>query len=310
MTDAPRANRLRLYIPLAIAAVLLLGWTLIWFQGAKLMRAEIDEWVAAERAAGRTVEHGPIAIRGYPGSLRAVVDAPRWAEPGQWSWAAEQLLIVAVPQNPDRLILAPRGEQTVSAFGDTYALRAADLRISLQEDSLAAETNGLSAEGDGVSLRLGAGRANLITNEDGSSTLGLSLKDAAFEDGEEAVFAPLFDAALSADSAGVLTIGAFQAALSPASDVKPALLAGEGRLSVAASGYPEGTVNMRLRNPGPLMAVMSEQGAIAPRQAENAEALLSAMGDEDSEIALPLVLENGKLRIGPIPVAELPRLAF
>ncbi|MBB4658587.1 DUF2125 domain-containing protein [Parvularcula dongshanensis] len=307
MTDAVRTHRVRLALILAVVVLLLGGYTVLWFHGARIMRAELDRWVATERAAGREVAHGDIRMRGYPAALRAVVDAPSWAEPGQWSWNAETLNVIAVPYDPRRLILAPFGEQAVVYDDVTYALRAEDMRFSLSRGAFGAQIAGLTAESGERTLALAVGKANWARNEDGTAVLGVSGQDALYRVPSGAVSLPFVNAALSENGGGELQVQAFNAAVSPDAATDPTLLAGEGEASLDDAGYPAGRMTLRLRNPEPLVTVMSEQGAIPSNQAPAVLSVLASM-QEDGETALPLSMRDGRLRVGFVPLADLPKI--
>ncbi|WP_031552488.1 DUF2125 domain-containing protein [Parvularcula oceani] len=312
-TEQVRRPRRRFLAVFAVALTLLGAYTALWVWGAGVMRDEIDAWIAAERRAGRTVSHGDIRVRGFPGTLRAVIDAPSWAEPGAWSWQAERLLVITLPYDPRRLILAPRGEQSVTYLEERFALRADDLRVGLEEDLLAIETSGLSAEGRTGTLALASGRANWVRNEDGSAVLGLATEKMELRSETGTVYLPYVNAALS-EAAGrrdLLTVDAFSLAAAPGREVKPALVAGDGSLILQTNGYPEGRVNLRLRNPVPLMMVLGNLGVVPAGQAQDTGRLLAGLaGGENDELALPLIAKDGALRIGPVPVGRLPRLAY
>ena len=307
MTDAVRTHRRRLYAIFGVVAVLLGGYTILWFRGAGIMRAEIDRWVASERAEGRSVEHGEVRMRGYPAALRAVVDAPAWAAPDEWSWTAETLNVIAVPFDPRRLILAPHGEQAVVYDDVTYALRASDMRFSLSQGTFGAEFANLTAESGERTLALAGGRANWARNEDGSAVLGLSGEDAVYRVPAGAVSLPFVEAALSENGQGALQVEAFRAAVGPDASTDPTVLAGEGEASLDEEGYPSGRMTLRLRNPEPLVTVMSEQGAIPENQAPAVLSVLQSM-QEDGETSLPLSMREGRLRVGFVPLADLPKI--
>ena len=309
MTDeqAIRRHRWRLAIPVLIAVVLLGGYTLVWLQGARIMRAEITEWVETERAEGRMVSHGDISVRGYPGSLRAEVNAPAWADPGAWSWQAETLYVITEPLNPSQLVLTPRGEQQVEYGGETYALRADDLRVGLAEGAVAVEASGLSAEGAGQALALGAARVNWAENADGSAVLGLSVGQADYRGAEAAYYVPQLNAALSEGAASDLGLDAFEGAIATARGERPALLAGQGRVGVGADGYLAGRMTLTVRNAEAVTAVLVQAGVLEANQGGMVDMAMAGFASGDDAAEIPLAFRDGKLRVGPLAVADLPQ---
>ena len=301
-------HRWRLAIPLALAVLLLGGYVVLWFQGARIMRAEIAEWVAGETDEGRSATHGAIRIRGFPGTLRAEIDAPAWSDPGVWAWSAETLFVITQPLNPRRLLLTPRGEQRLEHEGRTYDFRAGDLRVALAEGLLAVEAADLSAESGGQSLDLGAMRANWRENEDGSAVLGLSLAQALYAEGGDEYWLPQLNAVLSEGVASDLGIDAFEGAIATSREAPPAFFAGEGRLAVGEDGYPEGRLDVTLRDADELAAVLIQSGALDRGRAGMATALLGGFDDGEGGARLPFVFVDGKAKLGPIPIGDLPRL--
>ena len=304
------ASRLRLYVPLALALLLLGGYTALWFQGARVMRGEIDRWIAAERAGGREVAHGTIRVRGYPGSLRGVVDAPRWAEPDAWSWQAETLLVIAQPTRPRTLLLAPRGPQRVVRNGRTWDVEAADLRLALSRDSVAVQAEDLITSSGTERVTVGELRANWTRNEDGSEVLGIAARDGAADFAGEPVIVPRLDAALAANPGRRLALEAMQGALGTKEVTAPAELAAEGRVELTDDGYLEGRADLRLRGGGELIAVLTQQGLIPPEHADLAAGLIRNAEAQGRAVELPLSFRNAQVLVGPIPVAAQPRIGF
>lgn len=319
MTDdaAIRRHRRRLAIPVAIAVLLLGGYTMLWFQGARIMRTEIARWVAAERAEGRTVAYGDVRVRGYPGSLRAEVEAPVWADPGAWAWRAERLFVITEPFDPRRLVLTPRGEQRAEYGGGAYALRADDLRVGLEEGAVTVEMAGLTAEdaaagdvaaSDGArTLAIGAGRAAWSEGPGGAGVLGLSFGQVAYADGEAAYYVPQLNAALSEVAGRDLGLDAFEGAVATAKGAPAALIAGQGRLTIGDDGYPAGRLDVTVRNADALSAVLIQAGVLDAAQGGMVDMAMGMFGSGEGEATLPLSAQDGALRVGPVAVADLPR---
>lgn len=313
--EAIRRHRWRLAVPLLVALALLGGYTLVWFQGARVMRAEIDAWVAAEQAEGRRVEHGRVRVRGYPGSLRAEVDAPLWADPGAWAWQGETLYVITEPLNPRRLLLTPRGPQTIERDGRTYRLLAGDLRVSLEAGRVGVEAADLQVTSGEQAVTLGAARVSWTEAETdaeagagaGAATLGLSLGQLSVSDGKQDWYVPQLNAALSEGPASDLGLDAFEGALSPARGERAAVLGGQGRVDVV-DGYPAGQLTVTVPDPEALAAVLAEGGVLDPQQAGTASLLAAGFSDETGAASVPLTMRDGRLRVGPVPVADLPRL--
>lgn len=84
-----------------------------------------------------------------------------------------------------------------------------------------------------------------------------------------------------------------------------------GAVVIGAGGLPEGRITVTAREWRPLLASLTEAGAIraevAPTVRNMAEALARGSGDPGT-LTLPLDLGGGWISLGPFPLAPIPRL--
>jgi hypothetical protein len=76
-TRPPR--RWRFFVPLAVVAVLALGWTGFWFYASTRAQAELAAWSKREAAAGRELSCGSQELGGFPFRLELRCAAPQLA---------------------------------------------------------------------------------------------------------------------------------------------------------------------------------------------------------------------------------------
>ena len=305
---APRHSRWKFYLPLGLAVAALAAYTVVWFSGARIMRAEIDAWIAREQAQGRVVQHGNIAVRGYPGSLRAVIDAPVWLDPdANRAWRADALLVIAQPVRPRTLLLAPRGEQEVVWDGTPYALRADDLRVSLSDEQIAVQAEGLTAEGGGTALALGALRGNWARTEAGEALL-FELRDATLTDDAGPLSIAVLRGAASAEANAALRADGFEAALVTAEGERPTRIAGEGALGLAPDGNLSGRMTVTVADPAAVLGLLGSRGVLAADQAALATSVAPMFAGEDGAVVLPLTFEGGQVSAAGFPLARTPLL--
>ena len=309
MTDpAPRHARWKLYVPVGIAVTLLLAYTLLWFQGARIMRAEIDAWTEREAAAGRIAQHGDVSVRGYPGSLRAVIDAPVWLDPdGGRAWRAETLLVIAQPVSPRTLLLVPRGAQEVAWGERTYDLSADDLRISLSQTDTALQAENLTASSKTETLTLGLGRANWTASAEGEALL-FELRDAVLMDAAGALDAAVFRGAMSAAPGRDLTLDGFDAALRTQDEDRPVRVAGEGALSLDRAGALDGQLTVTVADPAAVLGLLAARGLVEPNQANLATSVAPMFAGEDGAVTVPLTFQGGAMSAAGFPLATIPPL--
>lgn len=83
-----------------------------------------------------------------------------------------------------------------------------------------------------------------------------------------------------------------------------------GALGIGQDGLPEGQITLVARQWRPLLAALTEAGAIRPEVAPTvtrmAEALARGAGDS-GDLTLPLDLGSGWISLGPFPLAPIPR---
>jgi hypothetical protein len=101
-------TRLRPWPALAFGAIALaaLAYTGYWFAAAVQIERATADWAASARAQGYAVEHGAIAVGGFPFAFRIDLAAPAVAMaagPLPWRFRAERLRVTLPPFNPDRL---------------------------------------------------------------------------------------------------------------------------------------------------------------------------------------------------------------
>lgn len=307
-TVPPRHTRWKLYVPLGIAGALLLAYTVLWFQGARTMRAEISAWTAREAAEGRIARHGEVGVRGYPGSLRAVIDEPVWLDPdGGRAWRAETLLVIAQPVSPRTLLLVPRGAQEVVIGERTYGLRADDLRVSLGETQVAMQAENLTMEGEAETLTLGLGRANWAATDEGEALL-FELRDAVATDAGGPLDIAVLRGAMSAAPGRDLTLDGFDAALRTGDETRPLRVAGEGALALDRTGALDGRLTVTVTDPQPLLALLGARGLVAPEQAGLAASVAPMFAGEDGAVTVPLTFRGGAMSAAGFPLATIPPL--
>ncbi len=155
-----RANRLMLYVPLALGAFVFIAYTIVWFIGAGMMDKEVSTWIDDQRSRGMTVEHGAIDIQGYPFLLRAKLEVPVYGNNQEgWQWQAETLYVDTLPYNPTRLVLTPNGEQkirvTTNGLAEYWQITSSSIRSSLSQTSTAFELHDVEAVPEGGSSASG-----------------------------------------------------------------------------------------------------------------------------------------------------------
>ncbi|MEZ5894069.1 MAG: DUF2125 domain-containing protein [Parvularculaceae bacterium] len=327
MADAaPRANRLWLYLPFAVAAVLLFAYYLLWRAAAEEMKHGVADWVAEQRAAGLSVSHGAIKAEGFPFFLRVHVDAPDIEAQDAWAWRTERLTLDALPYDFNRLIFSVRSEQELSlaAYG-AWRVRADDFRASVARDKLRGWKFAMTIAGahgaraaDGAKARAGSFVFDLAPDAADRSTLTLTLAASALAlnngekelalDGLRTVMSAtqaqaLGDAGLWRAMGGALVISGLEA------EAGASKLSVSGEISLDGEGYPAGGLTSVIAAPGPFITALGEAGVLNKEDAETTSAALTlAAIAGGGKIIAPLELKDGEARIANVTLARLPNL--
>ncbi len=321
MADAPaRPKRRWLYLPFAVAAVIVAGYWLLWRAGAAEMKKGVAAWVEDQREAGFEVSHGELKAEGFPFFLRVHVATPEIAAPGQWRWRTDRLTLDALPYDLNRLIFSVRGEQRMetAAYGD-WRVNADDFRFSIANDkargwAFAMTMRGAHAVRDADNANGAVDRLvfDLAPSEDDPAMLVLSLAaqdikatapDGVFRlSGVQTVMAAtqthlLSDAEMWRQTGGELIINGFNAQLDEAK------LSVAGALSIDETHAPQGALETEITAPAPFVKALSQLGVMSEEEAESAAAALTlAAITSGGKISAPIEFKGGAAHIAGVKI--------
>lgn len=97
----------------AIAAVYAAGWFVV----SQILKSGIADWVTDRRADGWAVEHGAIAIGGFPFSWRATIDSPRLIQIGEsrrYGWSGPYISLDWKPWQPQTVYYETSGQHDLA----------------------------------------------------------------------------------------------------------------------------------------------------------------------------------------------------
>ncbi|SMH59946.1 DUF2125 domain-containing protein [Azospirillum agricola] len=109
----PKFRRRSGLILALLVALPLAGYALWWWQAARMVEQGLLAWVAEQRANGALVEHGGLAVDGFPFTLRATLEQPHLATRGA-EWRGGRLVAEAAPWNVTQVALSLPGEQRLT----------------------------------------------------------------------------------------------------------------------------------------------------------------------------------------------------
>lgn len=322
-----------------------LGWWGWWSLLATGQETAIGTWFEERREAGWQAEHGDIDVQGFPFRLDRRISDIALADPRTgWAWALPAVAVEGAAQTPTRIRvslpeahrLAVPGERvdiTHESLSAALALRPEPaLRlVSAEAESMAVKLqsqSGWTAEADVLRVRI-TERAP----ETGPENAYDLLIDAQTVDLPKPIIEAIDPTGLLEPKLDALRVeghGAFRDPIDrhaledgrlalAAATIKTARLTwGElsieatGSFQVDRAGFPDGKMKLKLRNWRQMIRIARESGALgrdvidAIEEALEFVALLAGGGDT---LDVPLRLSGGKVRIGPLAVADAPRMA-
>lgn len=320
--NATRLKRRWLYLPFAIAAIVMFGYLLLWRTGAAEMKKAIAAWSEDQRAAGLAVSYSDLKEDGFPFFLRIHVENPDITSPGGWAWRTERLTLDALPYDLNRLIFSIRSDQYLSAqhYGD-WRIYADDFRASIANDDardwmFSASINGAQAtrEDAGSQTQIQSLIFDLSPDPANKTALVLSLasegvaanageKSLAFDKVQTVASVTQTDSLETLDAwrrnGGELVINGFFL------QKEEGRLAIAGALSLDEQLQPKGALDTELIAPQPLTQMLAQAGLLTENEAENAAAALTLTAiASGGKIDAPIEFRDGGAHLAGVKVLE------
>ncbi|MFX0546917.1 DUF2125 domain-containing protein [Roseovarius sp. S1116L3] len=330
-------------ILLAICLALAAAWAGYWFIGSSALKSGLAAWFDARRAEGWVAEYDTLQVQGFPSRFDTTFTALRLADPVTGlGWQAPFFQLLTLSYTPNHVIAVWPHTQSIALPEAEFSLTSADMRASmvvapstalaLRRATLTGEALSLAPqageEGDALSvaaLRLAAERI-----EEGSAEaryhLGLAATDIAppaalmaqLEGGDSV---PRVIDNVTADITAHFTAPWDRFAIERARPQPTAIevkrlavtwgamsLEASGALDIDARGLPEGDITLKARGWQEALEIARRTGALTPDMADTAQGALTMMAGGDSALDIPLRLGEGRVWLGPLPIAPAPVL--
>lgn len=331
-----------------LAVLLVLLFSGGWFAAKYAIEHAAEQAIAEADAKGVKAEVGAVSVSGFPIRLDLQARDVSLADPvSGMGWQGPLLSLHAPSLTPWDLTADLPAEQVVTLPDQTIALSseafragltsAPDLNLPLRR--LDASATRLSAQSD-LGWQIGFGEISIALTEDATAgpnnyALALDLAplrlDPAFLTALAAVALPdmpasdlpaevnQIDGDLSLRLTAPLDRNAGQTRPQiDAVEIRALTLAwgeltldAKGAIHADADGYAAGTVSLELRGWDRLPAVLAASGAIKPEVAPTIGNFLRAIASQSPDadlLALPLVMESGRMSLGPFPLGPAPLL--
>ena len=332
-------TRRPLILALAVLLALAAGWTGFWVWSAGQLETAVARFADQQRARGLTISYEGPAVSGFPVGLSAGFDAPLVAAPQGWRWAGpavsgrarvwspftietdfpglHRITFKPEPQAPDVEIEAEAEEASAWARlrsdgqVDQGAIAIGQLvvRSPLVGPSAAERLVGRygpSRPGEtaaGPELDLAFEGAGLILPEKIETPLGRQIESAIIEAtlvGEIPPGKPKQALARWRESGGKLEVMRLSTVWGPLQ------LEAEGTASLDAQFRPIGAFQTRIRGLAETLDALARAGIIESGAVFAAQLALAALGgDGENGLQVPITLQEGRVFLGPVPIARL-----
>ncbi len=331
-----------------LAVVLVILFCGGWFAARLGIERAAEQGLAEARAHGVQAEVASLSVGGFPTRLDLQATEVKLADPVSGAgWQGPLLRIFAASWAPWDLTAELPAQQVITLPGQTLTIDSTALKAALVSAPdtdlplrrLDASADALTAQSD-LGWQIGFGEVSVALTEDpgrGANTYALALDLAPLRP------APAFLQALAAVTLPDLPPSDLPAEVERidgdiglrltapldrhAGETNPQLeaieirtldlawgalsLHAEGGMTASPDGYAEGRILLEVRGWDRLPALLVATGALKPEVAPTIAGFLRAMAGESPDpgvLALPLIMEGGRMSLGPFPLGAAPML--
>ncbi|NOX42063.1 MAG: DUF2125 domain-containing protein [Alphaproteobacteria bacterium] len=325
-----------------LAIVLIAGglWSGYWFIGSSAKQAVLESWFADRRADGWTAEYSSFKVVGFPNRFDSRFKDLNLKDPNSGiGWKAPLFNILALSYQPNHIIAAFAHSQVVSLPGEDMHIDSKKMMASVTfepDTLLAVRRTELRSTDLTISSSKGwktqADKLNLSTRRNADAELA---QDVVFEAQN---LTPTKEFRQSLDPKGQLpaTIETLYLDMTLGFDApwdriaieqgapevtKITLnkldsawgklgLKGSGTLDVAKNGQLSGRLLLEVKNWRNVLDLLVTSGVLDTNLAATIKSgieLLTLTSSDPTSLKIPLVLKNGNMALGPIPLGYAPR---
>lgn len=303
-----------------------------WFVGARAAERAVETALQEAGARGIHIAHQGYGISGFPSRFDLTVTEPR-IDAGGVGWEAPFAQVFALSYTPWKLIAALPNEQTLRLQGQSIAIASTQMKASLfmkprnalPLDRFDAVIEGASLRSDaGWSLGFASANASVIAGEGGAAQAAFRVLDLLPDQRLMATLNGALPATVERlDLLADLTLDApldvrgaaprlQQISLTEAHLVwGPLKLTAAGDLVADLQGQAEGTVQLRVEGWQEGLAALEAAGLVPEQFRLPLRSVLENLAAQSTEagvLQLPLVMANGRMMLGPVPLGPAPLL--
>ena len=315
-------------------------WSGYWFAGSSMIRGAAEEWFAAQAAGGMTAEKTALTVAGFPNRFDLSAEGITFADPASGiGWDAPFAQVFAMTWKPWHIIAALPPTQVVTLPDQTITIASEGLRASgrvrpagnlplamaIAESGaiLATSSQGWTAGADTAVLSLGAAAGKANAYDIAVDIAGLAPDPALLQQLVAGGDLPPAIAEIRLRATATLTAELDR----HAGDTSPrlaavdltdtlvtwgdVLLTATGSIAPDDQGYAAGRIAFSVTNWRKMMPMLVASGSVKPELARTVETMLDGLARQtgDAEVLkLPLVMKDGWMSMGPLPLGPAPVL--
>jgi len=336
-------------VPAALVALLAASYCVLWVVVAHWIEDGFLNWARVQTAHGNTVEHGALALAGFPGPIRLTIPAPHvTSTKGGWQWSAERAVLETRPWHWRRFRLEVFGDQRAAVpFAGAlhhYVLRPASALLVGEADDMGQFSQGaLRARDVTVTDSSGAtllsvqrvqGHLNLRTP--GATTENQTALDLTLQ-GENVELGPMFETPLGKAIQGIGIVASVKGTM-PQTFLRDSMDAWRasggtvdlshfqmnwGMLTLRASGTvaldemfrPLGALSADIKGYAATLKALQKARVLRRRDADGARLALDLISRRDGAdnrrmVSIPISAQGGMLYLGPLRLLKLAPIPF
>jgi len=336
-------QRFRAGLFVLVGTLVVLGlWTGGWFIAQALVNSALTDWQDKQRANGAQVSYESLNLSGYPFQIVIDLKAPKYDGPLMGepvAWQGESLTLKARPWSPSTLHIEAPGKHTVKLAGKglAYAGTVQALKVDLVPgadwpDNLNIALAGVTLLDTTTKASVGLDVLRLhVSNDANAAGLQISMMGQAMNV-PKALNLPLGNAVQSFDIEMtvkdpltpqdlVQNIGKVLPAWQQRGnsiDIQrfnlhsgPLVVSSSGTMTVDEALQPTAAFTAKIEGLFQVLEILRLERLITPSNAAIATMALSALskrptGGGPAYINLSVTIAGGQLKLGPVPVLDMP----
>lgn len=337
-------------LPVALVALLAAGYCILWVVVAHWIEDGFRNWARVQTAHGNAVEHGTLAVSGFPGPIRLGIPSPRvTSAKGGWQWSADRSVLETRPWDWRRFRLEVFGEQELAApFAGTlhrYRVQPAAALLIGEVDDMGQLSQGVlrardvtirepSSDEAKLSVRRVQGHLNLRTlgaRAENQTALDLTLQ------GEDVLLGPMFETPLGKKIQGIGIVASIKGTM-PQTFLRESMDAWRasggtidlnhfqmnwGKLVLRAKGTvalddmlrPLGALSADIKGYAETLKALERTRVLRRREVDGARLALDLISKRDGAdnrrmVSVPISAQGGMLYLGPLRLLKLAPIPF